>query len=139
MRFMMIVKHARERQGPPPKELIEAIGKLAEEAQKSGALLGNGGLLPTAHGAKVRLADGQIGVIDGPFAETKEVIGGYAQFELASKQEAIEAAIKFMELHKKYWPGWEGETEIREMMDAQDCASAPKPVAETPELVRQSA
>jgi hypothetical protein len=139
MRFMMIVKHAGEKQGPPPKELMEAIGKLVEEGQSSGALLGNGGLLPTAQGAKVRLANGQIGVIDGPFAETKEVIGGYAQFELASKQEAVEAAIKFMELHKRYWPGWEGETEVREMMDAQDCASAPKPVAEQPELVRQSA
>jgi hypothetical protein len=136
MRFMMIVKHLGERQGPPPKELLEAITKLAEEAQKAGTLLGNGGLLPTAQGAKVRLANGQIGVIDGPFAETKEVIGGYAQFELKSKQEAVEAAVKFMELHKKYWAGWEGETEIREMMDAQDCAAAPK--AE-PELVKQSA
>lgn len=136
MRFMMIVKHVGERQGPPPKELMEAIGKLVEEGQKTGALLGNGGLLPTAQGARVRLANGQIGVIDGPFAETKEVIGGYAQFELKSKQEAVEAAIEFMELHKKYWPGWEGETEIREMFDAQDCGSASK--AE-PELVKQSA
>jgi hypothetical protein len=138
MRFMMIVKHVGERQGPPPKELIEAINKLAEEAQKAGILLGNGGLLPTAQGARVRLADGQVGVIDGPFAETKEVIGGYAQFELESKQEAVEAAVKFMELHKKYWPGWEGETEIRQMFDAQDCASSPNAATEKPELVKQS-
>lgn len=136
MRFMMIVKHVGERQGLPPKELMEAISKLAEEAQKTGALLGNGGLLPTAHGAKVRLANGEIGVIDGPFAETKEVIGGYAQFELKSKQEAVEAAVEFMELHRKYWPGWEGPTEIREMFDAQDCAGALK---DEPELVKQSA
>jgi hypothetical protein len=139
MRFMMIVKHVGESQGPPPKELIDAINKAVEEAQKTGTLLGNGGLLPTAQGARVRLANGHVSVTDGPFAETKEVIGGYAQFELESKQEAVEAAVKFMELHKKHWPGWEGETEIRQMFDAQDCASAPKSVTEKQELVKQSA
>jgi hypothetical protein len=115
MRFMMIVKHA-ENQGPPPKELMEAIGKLAEEDAKNGRkMLGNGGLKPTSLGASVRLANGRITVTDGPFTEAKEVIGGYAQFELESKQEAIEGAVRFMELHKKYWPGWEGETEVRPM------------------------
>jgi len=63
-------------------------------------------------------------VTDGPFTEAKEVVGGYAQFELKSKQEAIDAAVRFMELHKKYWPGWEGETEVRQMFDPQECASA---------------
>jgi hypothetical protein len=112
---MMIVKHA-ENQGPPPKELMEAIGKLAEEDAKNGRkMLGNGGLKPTSLGASVRLANGKITVTDGPFTEAKEVIGGYAQFELQSKQEAIEGAVRFMELHKKYWPGWEGETEVRPM------------------------
>jgi hypothetical protein len=50
-------------------------------------------------------------VTDGPFTEAKEVVGGYAQFELKSKEEAVESAVRFMELHKKHWPGWEGETE----------------------------
>jgi hypothetical protein len=59
-------------------------------------------------------------VTDGPFTEAKEVVGGYAQFELASKQEAIEGAVRFMELHKKHWPGWEGETEIRQMFGPED-------------------
>ncbi len=121
MKFMMIVKSA-ERSGPPPQELMEAIGKLSEEAVKAGTMLGSGGLGPTALGARVRLSDGKVTVTDGPFTEAKEMIGGYAQFELNSKQEAIQGAIKFMELHKKYWPGWEGETEIRQMFGPEDFA-----------------
>jgi hypothetical protein len=61
-------------------------------------------------------------VTDGPFGETKEVVGGYAQFELKSKEEAIESAVRFMELHKKHWPDWEGETEVRQMFGPEDCA-----------------
>ena len=120
MRYMMIVKHA-EQQGPPPKALIDAIVKDGEEAAKSGTMLGSGGLCSTAQGARVRLSGGKVTVIDGPFTEAKEIIGGYAQFEMKSKQEGVEAAVSFMELHKKYWPGWEGETEVREMMDPKDC------------------
>jgi hypothetical protein len=115
MKFMMIVKTA-ERSGPPPKELMDAIQKIGEEAVKAGTMLGTGGLGPTAMGARVRLSGGKITVTDGPFTEAKEIVGGYAQFELKSKQEAIEGAVRFMELHKKYWPGWEGETEVRQMI-----------------------
>jgi hypothetical protein len=122
MRFMMIVKH-KEAQGMRPKELMDAIGKLTEEAIKNGTLLGNGGLLSTAAGASVKLSGGRVTVTDGPFTEAKEIIGGYALLELKSKQEAIEGARHFMELHKKHWPGWEGETEVREMMMMQDCAN----------------
>jgi hypothetical protein len=119
MRFMMIVKHAEE-SGPPPQQLIDAIAKLAEEEAKAGTMLGSGGLGPTALGARVRLSGGKLTVTDGPFTEAKEIIGGYAQFELKSKQEAIEGALQFMELHKKHWPGWEGETEIRQMFGPKD-------------------
>jgi hypothetical protein len=122
MRFMMIVKHA-EKWGFPPKELMDAIGKLSEEAVKAGTMIGNGGLLPSAKGARVRLSGGQVSVIDGPFTEAKEVVGGYAQFEFKSKEEAVEAAKRFMELHKRYWPGWEGETEVRPMYEPEDCGS----------------
>jgi hypothetical protein len=121
MRFMMIVKHA-EKQGPPPQALMDAITKLVEEEAKAGTMIGNGGLGPTAQGARVRLSGGKVTVTDGPFAETKEVIGGYAQFELKSKEEAVKSAVRFMELHKKHWPGWEGETEVRQMFDSQDCS-----------------
>jgi len=114
---MMIVKHA-ENQGPPPKALMDAIGKLAEEDATKGSMLGNGGLRSTAQGASVRISGGKLTVTDGPFTEAKEVIGGYAQFELKSREEAIASAVRFMELHRKYWPEWEGETEVRQMYEA---------------------
>ena len=86
-------------------------------------MVGSGGLGPTALGARVRLSRGEMSVIDGPFTEAKEVVGGYAQFELKSKEEAIKAAVSFMELHKKHWPGWEGETEVRQMFGPEDFAA----------------
>ena len=122
MRFMMLVKSA-ENSGPPPKELMDAIAKLGEEAVKSGAMLQTGGLAPTAVSTRVRLSRGAISTIDGPFAESKEVIGGFAIFELKSKEAAIESTLHFMELHKQYWPGWEGETEIRQIFGPEDTSS----------------
>jgi hypothetical protein len=133
MKFMMIVKHT-EKQGPPPKELMDAIAILAQEEVKSGTMLGNGGLGPTALGARVRLSGGRVTVTDGPFTEAKEIIGGYAQFELESKEAAVESAVRFMELHKKYWPGWEGETEVRQMFEPEDFAQCSKAATE-PETV----
>ena len=124
MKFMMIVKHA-ENQGPPPKSLMDAIAKLAEEDTKAGAMLGSGGLTGTGQGARVRLSGGKVTVTDGPFTEAKEVIGGYAQFELKSKEEAVEGAVRFMELHKQHWPGWEGETEVRQMYGPNDFPCKP--------------
>jgi len=121
MRFMMLVKHAENSSAPPP-ELMAAIGKLTEEAVKAGTLLDSGGLAPSAQTTRVRLSGGQIQVVDGPFAEAKEVIGGYAQFELASQKEALAGALEFMELHRKHWPGWEGETEIRQIFGPEDFA-----------------
>jgi hypothetical protein len=116
---MMLVKSA-ENSGPPPKELMDVIGKLGEEAVKSGAMLLTGGLAPTAMSTRVRLSRGKITATDGPFTEAKEVIGGFAVFELKSKKEAIESALAFMELHKQYWPGWEGETEVRQIFGPED-------------------
>ena len=122
MRFMMIVKSA-ERSGPPPKELMEAIGKLAEEAMSTGEMIETGGLAPTAAGSRVRLEGGKIKVTDGPFTEAKEVFGGFAVFELKSMEEAIERSRRFMELHHKHWPGWEGETEIRQLFMTPELAA----------------
>jgi len=124
MRFMMIVKSA-ERSGFPPKPLMDAIAKLSDEAVKAGTMVGSGGLLPTALGARVQLSGGQVTVVDGPFTEAKEIVGGYAQFELTSKEEAIKGAVRFMELHKEHWPGWEGETEVRQMFGPEDFACKP--------------
>jgi hypothetical protein len=124
MKFMMIVKH-KEGFGFPPKELMDAITRLSEEDVKTGTFLGSGGLKPTDTGARVRLSNGKIAVMDGPFVEAKEIIGGYAQFELKSKEEAVQSAVKFMELHKQYWPGWEGETEVRQMYGPDDFPCKP--------------
>src|SRR5437879_391862 len=110
MRFMMLVK-STENSGPPPKELMDAIAKLGEEAVKAGTMVESGGLAPTAMSKRVRLSRGQLTVIDGPFTEAKEVVGGYAVFDLKSNKEALDSAVRFMELHKKHWPGWEGATE----------------------------
>lgn len=125
MRFMMMVRHA-EPSGPPPKELMDAIAILTEEAVKNGSLRGNGGLAPMAQTTRVRLSGGQIKVTDGPFAETKEMVGGFAEFELKSKEEAVNSAVHFMELHKKYWPEWEGETEVRQILAPEDFAQHTK-------------
>jgi hypothetical protein len=114
MRFMMIIKGA-EGQGPPPPALFEAIGKLGAEETKAGRMIATGGLLPSLEGARVRLAGGKLTVTDGPFTEAKEVVGGFAVFELPSKEAALESATAFMELHRTHWPGWEGETEVRQM------------------------
>ena len=122
MRFMTIVRSTEEC-GPPPKELMDAIAKLGEEGFRNGSLLEVGGLLPTANGAKVRIAGGKLSVTDGPFAEAKEVIGGYAVHEVASREEAIARTREFMELHRKYWPGWEGETEVRQIMEQPNFAA----------------
>jgi hypothetical protein len=69
----------------------------------------------------VRLAKGKVTGIDGPFAETREVVGGFAVFEVESKQEMIDATVKLMELHREHWPGWEGETEVRQVFGPDDC------------------
>src|SRR5260370_5853372 len=95
MRFMMIVKSA-EKWGFPPKPLMDAIAKLSDEAVKAGTMIGNGGLLPTATGARVRLSGGKVTVTDGPFTGAKEVVGGYAPFELKSKEEAVQTASRLI-------------------------------------------
>jgi hypothetical protein len=118
MRFMTIVKGYNS-VGVPPKALMDAIGKLGAEAVEAGTLIQTGGLAPTADGAKVQISNHNITITDGPFTEAKEVIGGYAVFELKSKQEAIEQTVRFMELHKQLWPEWEGETEVRQMIEWQ--------------------
>jgi hypothetical protein len=99
---------------------MDAIAKLSQEAVEAGTMIASGGLAPTAQSHRVRVSGGKVQVIDGPFTEAKEVIGGYAQFELPSKEEAIAGAVRFMELHQKHWPGWEGETEIRQMFGPED-------------------
>jgi hypothetical protein len=111
MRFMFIVKS--EHPMPPNPELAEAMHKLADREIKAGRLLDHGGLMPLATGAQVSIVKGKLGVTDGPFVEAKEVVGGYAIFELPGKEEALASVKEFMQLHRDLMPGWEGTCEIR--------------------------
>jgi hypothetical protein len=111
MKFMFIVKSANT--VAPTPQLLEAMHKLAAREIEAGRMLDNGGLMPLAQGAQVRINGGKLSVLDGPFAETKEVIGGYAVFDLPGKDEALASAIEFMQLHQDFLPGWEGTCELR--------------------------
>jgi hypothetical protein len=120
MRFMTLVR-GPENVGPPPPGLLEAINKLGEEAVAAGVMVETGGLAPTAMGAaKIRYSKGKISVTDGPFSETKELIGGYAVYDVESREEALKWTVRFMELHKEHWPDWEGETELRQIFGPDD-------------------
>jgi hypothetical protein len=112
MRFMYIVTSPQPNRGPTPA-LMEAMHKLADREIKAGRMIDSGGLMPVATGARVNIADGKLSVVDGPFVEAKELIGGYAIFELRDKEEAVAAAVEFMQLHKEHMPGWEGTCEVR--------------------------
>ena len=120
MRFMMLVKSTKDSEAglPPNPALMAAIGKLAEEATRRGQMVDAGGLLPTSQGTRIRVAKGKTSVTDGPFAETKELVGGYAVFDLKSKEEAVQMGRQFMQIHTDVLgPSYEGELEIRPMFD----------------------
>jgi hypothetical protein len=112
MRFMYIVTSPQPNRGPTPA-LAEAMIKLADREIKAGRMLDNGGLMPVSLGAQVKVSGGKLSVVDGPFVEAKELIGGYAIFELRDKEEAVAAAVEFMQLHKEHMPDWEGTCEVR--------------------------
>jgi hypothetical protein len=76
--------------------------------------------MPIETGARVRIKDGELSVIDGPFVEAKEVIGGYAIFDFRNKEEALASAVEFMQLHRQHMPGWEGTCEVRAMAGPED-------------------
>jgi hypothetical protein len=118
MRYLTFIRHSEShRQSPPPAALMEAMGRFVEKSHKDGTLVDTGGLLPSKDGARVRLERGKITVTDGPFTEAKEVIGGWAILQADSREEAIRIATEFMELHRTYWPEFEGESEVRPMFD----------------------
>ena len=115
MRFMMIYKPANFKDSeagvPPSPEHMADMMKLIGELAQKGLLLVTDGLQPSSKGARVKLADGKLTVKDGPFTETKELIGGYAIFQLQSKAEAIELTERFLKV------AGDGEVEIRQMQD----------------------
>ena len=116
MKFLMMIKHAEAyRQQQIPQALMDAMGKFIEESFKNGTLKDTAGLKPTSEGFRVRSSGGKLTTTDGPFTETKEVVGGYALVEAPSKKDALELAHRFMEIHRVHWPEFEGAAEVREV------------------------
>jgi len=123
MRFMLIAMANKDSEAgcAPSSELMAAIGKLSEDMTKSGTLLEMGGLAPTSKGARLRLSGGKVTVTDGPFAEAKEVIGGYAIVQVESKAEAIELSRRFLQVHADILgPSYQMESEVRQFFNPAD-------------------
>lgn len=109
MRFLCIYKPAAPEGAPPTQQEMENMGKLIQDLSESGHFLTTEGCLPTTLGARVRRSGGDYAVTDGPFTEAKEIIGGFAIIQAASKQEAIELTKRFLSV------AGDGESEIRQL------------------------
>jgi hypothetical protein len=118
MRFMFIIK-SDETDAAPPPAMMEAMHVMALREIKAGRMIDDGGLMPPAMGARVAVRKRKLVVTDGPFAETKETIGGYAVFELPDMAAAIASARDFMDLHLEHMPDWEGVCEVRQVAGSQ--------------------
>lgn len=125
MRYMMLIKHSSDYDiSKVPVALLGAMGEFVESQTRKGTFIDGAGLQPIAKATRVRLSHGKITVSDGPFAEAKEVVGGYSLIEAKTHAEAIEIARAFMELHRIHWPEFEGESELRPLEGMGD---APQP------------
>ena len=113
MRFLCVYKPAKKEGTPPTQQEMNEMGKYIEDSIKAGILLATEGCLPSALGARIRRTDGKFGVVDGPFSEAKEVIGGFALIQVPSKEAAIEVAKSFMNV------AGDGETEIRQIFEPE--------------------
>jgi hypothetical protein len=116
MRFLCVYKPSKGEGGPPTQAEMAAMGKLIEDMTREGVLVSTEGCQPSAKGARVRLSGGKISVTDGPFVETKELIGGFAILETKSKEEAIELTKRFLRV------AGDGETEVRQLHEPTDFA-----------------
>lgn len=112
MKFLSLIRVAENTGKVPSERLMTDMGKLLEEMTRAGTLVSTAGLRPTSEGVRVRLSRGKLSTTDGPFAESKEVIGGYAILEAASKGEAVELTKRFLEIHGDEW---ELECEVRQL------------------------
>ena len=115
MRFLCMIR-VNENSGQVPSDrLMNDMGELMKEMSEAGALLDTAGLRPTAEGVRVRLAHGKLTVTDGPFIESKEVIGGYALVQAATQEEAIAWTSRFLKIHGDEW---DIECEVRQVEEA---------------------
>jgi hypothetical protein len=113
MRFISIIRMS-ESHGFPPPALHEGIAALGAEAKAAGVLADTGGLLPIATATRVTVAGGELTVADGPFDDPTP-LGAYAIYDVASREEVVDWTRRFMDLHRQAWPGWEGESEVRQV------------------------
>ena len=122
MAYMLLVVEQRgqrtSRSMDQGKDVYQRMLDYSERLKTKGVLIASNSLRSDAVRRNVR--DGKPRVIDGPFTETKEVVGGFAILNFNSKEEALESAKHFMDLHRQHWPGWEGETEVRQMFGPED-------------------
>ena len=116
MRFLSLIRVPENTGKEPSERLMSEMGTLMDEMTKAGKLLDTAGLAPTAKGKRVSLRSGRISIVDGPFTETKEVVGGYAMLDAASLDEAIELTRRFVALHVA--DGWEIDCEVRQLQEA---------------------
>ena len=121
MRFMVIVKASKDSEAGvmPSQQLLTDMGKFNEALAKAGVLLAGEGLHPSSKGARVRFSGVTRTVIDGPFAETKELIAGYWVWQVKSKEEALEWVMRCPNPHQD-----DGEIEIRQLFEAEDFCGA---------------
>lgn len=118
MRFMMIVKaNADSEAGKmPPEEMLAAMGRYNEELVKAGVMLDGAGLQPSSKGFRVKYSDDKVSIVDGPFAETKELIAGYWLIQVKTREEALEWARRIPHPHGS----GEGEVEVRQLFELDD-------------------
>jgi len=122
MRFLSMIRVDETTGQVPSEQLMSDMGKLIEELTRTGQLVSTAGLRPTSEGVRVRLhRGGKLSMVDGPFTETKEVIGGYAILEAQSKAEAVELTRRFLAVHGA---DWDVECEVRQL-DGPDFGSKP--------------
>lgn len=120
MRFLSLIRIDESTGQAPSEQLMTEMGRLMEELSRSGQLVSTAGLRPSAEGVRMRLhRGGKLSTVDGPFTETKEVIGGYAILEAPSKAAAIELTRRFLQVHGA---DWDIECEVRQLDDSEPCA-----------------
>lgn len=116
MRFLSMIRINENSGQQPSQQLMDDMGKLMAQMMADGTLLDTAGLRPTAEGTRTRLSHGKLTTTDGPFTETKEVIGGYALLQADSMQHALELTRRFLQVHGDEW---EIECEVRPL--DEDC------------------
>jgi hypothetical protein len=116
MKILALLKMS-ENAGEPPAALFDAMDATVKEIEATTRNLDTNGLLPTREAAtRMTVTAGTTTVLDGPFAESRELVGGYAFFEVDTFAEGVDAARKILEVHTDHWPTWEGEIEVRQVM-----------------------